>query len=68
LNANIDVQILDVLGKEIQRTTFYTRDIVNVQHFDLSNAAQGIYFIALTIKENNSSPDKHYIKKLNIIQ
>ncbi|MGB4850615.1 MAG: T9SS type A sorting domain-containing protein [Saprospiraceae bacterium] len=68
VNEYINVKILDVLDREILQTTFYHQNPVNIQSFDLSNAAPGIYLIALTIKENKSNPESHYITKIQIIK
>jgi len=68
VNEHIVVKILDVLGKEILRTAFYHQNKINVQPLDLSHAAQGIYLIALTVKENNSSPAYHFIQKIHIVK
>jgi len=68
VNEHVTVKILDVLGKEILRTAFYHQGKINVQPFDLSHAAQGIYLIALTVKENNSSSENNFIKKIHIVK
>jgi len=68
VNEHVDVRISDVLGREILRKKFYHQSKINVQPFDLSDAAQGIYLIALTIKENNSSPEYHFINKIQIVR
>ena len=67
-NEMILVTILDVLGKEIMRTTFYHQNKINVEPFDLSFAAQGIYLITITVKESNTSQESHFIKKLQIVK
>lgn len=67
ISARVDVIILDVLGREVLKKEFYHQSLINVQSFDLSNAVQGIYMIAITVKENNSSsPEHHFIRKIHI--
>jgi len=68
LNQNIDVKILDLLGKVILKTSYYHESGINVESIDLSFTAPGIYIVALTVKENNNSPAYHSTKKIHIVK
>jgi hypothetical protein len=68
LNANVEVKILDILGKEILRTSFHHQSGINVESIDLSSPPQGIYLIALTASENRNSPTYHVTQKIKIVK
>jgi len=68
LNQNIDVKILDLLGKVILQTSYYHESGINVESIDLSFAAPGIYIVSLTIKEKITSPAYHSTKKIHIVK
>lgn len=69
LNEHVSVRILDVLGREIHQSSFNHQGNIHVQHFDISCAAQGIYFIAMTVEEMNSSGSpRRIVKKIKIVR
>jgi hypothetical protein len=69
LNENVSVRILNVLGREIHQASFHHDGNIHVEYFDLSTAAQGIYFISLTVEGNNSSGSaRHFIKRIHVVK
>ena len=69
VNKKINLKILDIAGKVIQRTAFYHQGNTNVYPFDLTNAAPGIYLIVVNEGEINPfiSGD-HYAGKIQIVR
>lgn len=69
LSQQIEVKILDMLGREIFRNSFYHQNKTNIESFDLSNAAHGLYLITLLVKDSNSqSRENQFITKIHIVR
>lgn len=67
-SINVELKIVDVLGREIERKKFACPDKINIQPFDLSNALSGIYMIILETGEHDGGPVNHYISKIQIVK
>ena len=68
-NYHLTVRILNILGKEIQQKEFYHQRKINIEPFDLSEVAAGIYFVALTVRKNNSPQSENYfVRKIHIVK
>jgi len=67
-NAFIEVSIYNILGSEIYKTELYHQGGINVEPFDLSYLAQGIYLVAMAIQVNGEAPRHLSIKKIHIVQ
>ncbi len=65
-NVHVVVKILDVLGKEILHSEFYQQNNINIQPFDFSHVAAGLYVISLSLNEGTSGTDNHYVSKIQI--
>lgn len=66
-NQYVDARILDIWGKEILRVSYYLESGNHIETVDLSNAAPGIYIIALSVKGKNTTPAIHFTLKLFIL-
>lgn len=67
-DAFIAVSVFNILGSEIQKTEYYHQGKINVESFDLTYLAQGIYLVAMTIQVNGSAPRLLSIRKIHIVQ
>lgn len=67
VNEYIEVKILDVLGREIFKTSVFHQALINIQPFDLSHAAQGIYLITLDVKDGKSNTTYHFARRMFIV-
>ncbi|HUR29974.1 MAG TPA: T9SS type A sorting domain-containing protein [Saprospiraceae bacterium] len=67
-NLEIQIEVVDVLGKIIQQKTFLHESKSSVNHIDLTNAAVGIYFLMLKAKENNRVEEQYFISKIQIVK
>jgi hypothetical protein len=67
-NENIEMCILDLLGKEIFNTSYFHVQGRNIEAIDVSNAGPGMYLVVLREKKNMNSPGSHFIQKIQIIK
>lgn len=68
-NNFITVRVLNVLGREIMKREVYHQRKINIEPFDLSRAAPGIYLVALTVRKNSSpKAENYFVKKIHIVK
>jgi hypothetical protein len=65
IDEYISVRISDMLGREILSREFYQHASVNIEPFDLSIAAPGMYLITLTLQEN---PEYQFVLKIQVVR
>ena len=67
ISENMNVKILDVLGKEILNVPFYHEGLIHDQSIDLSGVASGLYLVVLSTKSRGL--DRTSItKKIQIVK
>ena len=68
-NAHADIRMIDLLGREVQHIAFDQESNIHVQSIDLSDIAQGMYLMTITMKDKRSaSPTLHIIEKIQIVK
>jgi hypothetical protein len=66
--ANVDVRIMDLLGREIFRTSYHYESTIHTQHFNLTDLPQGCYLVHLTVKDDYTSITNYQVQKIQIIK
>lgn len=62
------VDIMDVFGRVILQKEIQQQYLVNVEPFDLTHAAAGMYVLAITFQENGATRGNQFVAKVQVIR
>ena len=68
IDEHISVRISDMLGRVILSKEFDQHASINIEAFDLSLAAPGMYLIVLTVQESNASVKYQFTSKIQVVR
>ena len=68
VNAEMNVEIIDVLGKNVFQNSFSREGFVHSQPLDISGIPQGTYLVLLTWKSKGVYVDQPIIKKIQLVK
>lgn len=67
-NHSVTAKVVDVLGRVVKHHEFIQDGKINIQFIHLSDATQGVYFLMLDVRENNSQRENQFISKIQIVK
>ena len=61
------IRIIDVLGREVQRTNVESRDLICAQRVSISGSP-GIYQVELIVEDDHAKYARHFVKQIELIR
>lgn len=62
------VDVVDVFGRVILQKEMPQQDFINVEPFDLTHVAPGMYVLAITFQENGATHGNQCVAKIQVIR
>jgi len=67
-SGNLMISIVDMFGRVLLHKEIQQEYLINVEPFDLTRAAAGMYILAITFKENHATHGTQFVSKIQVIR